>query len=189
MSDDHDANAISAYNKTLINTPNFDRIAKEGILFNRSFVGNSICGPARATILTGLHSHKNGFVDNRSKFDGSQVTMPKFYSRRVIKQQLLANGIYQPYPTGFDYWKIVPGQGQYYEPTFISMKGDTTRYHGYGTDLITDEALGWMKEKRDPSKPFFMMLHHKAPHRNFFPPLKYIELYHTKTFPEPRLYT
>ncbi|MES2372258.1 MAG: sulfatase [Bacteroidota bacterium] len=185
MSDDHDANAVSAYNKTLINTPNLDRIAKEGILFTRSFVGNSICGPARATILTGLHSHKNGFVDNRSKFDGSQVTVPKLLQQAGYQTAVVGKWHLSTYPTGFDYWKIVPGQGQYYEPTFISMKGDTTKYHGYGTDLITDEALGWMKDKRDPSKPFFMMLHHKAPHRNFFPSLKYIEQYHTKTFPEP----
>jgi arylsulfatase A-like enzyme len=190
MSDDHDASAISAYNKTLIHTPNIDRIANEGVLFSRSFVGNSICGPARATILTGLHSHKNGFIDNRSKFDGSQVTMPKLLQQAGYQTAVIGKWHLSTYPIGFDYWKILPGQGQYFEPTFINMKGDTIKQHGYGTDLITDEALGWLKEKRDPAKPFLLMLHHKAPHRNFFPPLKYIKEYHTKTFPEPSsLYT
>jgi arylsulfatase A-like enzyme len=119
-----------------------------------------------------LHSHKNGFTDNRSKFDGSQVTMPKLLQQAGYQTAVIGKWHLSTYPTGFDYWKIVPGQGQYFEPTFISMKGDTTKYHGYGTDLITDEALGWMKDKRDPSKPFLMMLHHKAPHRNFFPSFK-----------------
>ncbi|NCI48763.1 sulfatase [Sediminibacterium roseum] len=185
MSDDHDASAISAYNKTLVSTPNIDRIANEGILFNRSFVGNSICGPARATILTGLHSHKNGFTDNRSRFDGSQVTVPKLLQQAGYQTAVVGKWHLSTYPTGFDFWNIVPGQGQYFEPAMISMKGDTSRYHGYGTDVITDEALGWLRNKRDSTKPFFLMLHHKAPHRYFFPPLKYIQQYHTKTFPEP----
>ncbi|MBI2272164.1 MAG: sulfatase [Bacteroidetes bacterium] len=190
MSDDHDANAISAYNKTLINTPNIDRLAKEGMLFNRSFVGNSICGPARATLLTGLHSHKNGFIDNRSRFDGSQLTLPKLLQQAGYQTAIIGKWHLSTYPTGFDYWKILPGQGLYYEPRIIGMKGDTSTYHGYATDVITDESLLWLQEKRDPTKPFMLMLHHKAPHRYFFPALKHIEQYHTKTFPEPEsLYT
>jgi arylsulfatase A-like enzyme len=185
MSDDHDANAISAYNKTLIATPNIDRIANEGMLFNRSFVGNSICGPARATLLTGLHSHKNGFIDNRSKFDGTQLTMPKLMQQAGYQTAVIGKWHLQSYPTGFDYWKILPGQGLYYEPRIIGMKGDTATYHGYATDVITDEALNWLQDKRDNTKPFMLLLHHKAPHRYFFPPLKYIEQYHTKKFPEP----
>lgn len=190
MSDDHDANAISAYNKTLINTPNIDRLAKEGMLFSRSFVGNSICGPARATLLTGLHSHKNGFIDNRSRFDGSQLTLPKLLQQAGYQTAIIGKWHLSSYPTGFDYWKILPGQGLYYEPRLIGMKGDTSTYHGYATDVITDESLLWLQEKRDPAKPFMLMLHHKAPHRYFFPALKHIEQYHTKTFPEPEsLYT
>jgi arylsulfatase A-like enzyme len=185
MSDDHDANAISAYNKNLVQTPNIDRLAKEGLLFNRSFVGNSLCGPARASIITGLFSHKNGFRDNRSKFDPSQQTLPKLLRQSGYQTAVVGKWHLVSYPTGFDYWKVLPGQGQYYEPAFISMNGDTAIQHGYATDLITDEALSWLQEKRDPGKPFFMMLHHKAPHRNFLPKLKYLKIYHTKTFPEP----
>ena len=185
MSDDHDANAISAYNKTLINTPNIDRIAKEGVLFNRSFVGNSLCGPARATLLTGLHSHKNGFKDNRSQFDGSQMTMPKLMQQAGYQTAVIGKWHLQSYPTGFDYWKIIPGQGVYHDPRMIDMKGDTVTYKGYATEVITNEALQWLQQKRDATKPFMLLLHHKAPHRSFFPPLQYLEIFHTKTFPEP----
>jgi arylsulfatase A-like enzyme len=185
MSDDHDANAISAYNKTFIQTPNIDRIANEGILFNRSFVGNSLCGPARATLMTGLHSHKNGFFDNNSKFDGSQLTMPKLMQLAGYQTAVIGKWHLVSYPTGFDYWNILPGQGVYYQPRLINMKGDTTVHKGYATDVITNEALQWLQEKRDNTKPFMLLLHHKAPHRYFFPPLKYIEQFHAKTFPEP----
>jgi len=185
MSDDHDASAISAYGSTLIHTPNIDRVAKEGMLFSRAFVGNSICGPARATLLTGQHSHKNGMKDNRTIFDGSKITMPKLLQQGGYQTAIVGKWHLHSYPTGFDYWKVLPGQGLYFEPRLIGMKGDTATYKGYATDVTTDEALGWLREKRDPAKPFMLLLHHKAPHRNFFPPLKYIEQYHTQTFPEP----
>lgn len=184
MSDDHDASAISAYSKSLIQTPNIDRLAKEGMLFNRSFVGNSICGPARATLLTGQHSHKNGMVDNRSRFDSSQITYPKLLQQNGYQTALVGKWHLGSYPTGFDYWKILPGQGLYIEPRFISMKGDTSTYHGYATDVITDEAIDWLN-KRDRSKPFSLNIHHKAPHRYFLAPLKYVEKYHLKQFPQP----
>jgi arylsulfatase A-like enzyme len=185
MSDDHDAAAISAYNRSFIHTPNIDRIAKEGMLFMNAFVGNSICSPARATLLTGQHSHKNGVKDNRTRFDSSRMTMPKLLQASGYQTAIVGKWHLHSYPTGFDYWKILPGQGQYFETAFIDMAGDTTREHGYATNLITDEALHWLNN-RDKEKPFLLMLHHKAPHRYFFPPLKYIEKYHTKTFPEPR---
>ena len=189
MSDDHDAKAISAYSKELISTPNMDRIAHEGMLFRNAFVANSICGPARATLLTGLHSHKNGMKDNRTRFDSSQVTMPKLLQADGYQTAIVGKWHLQSYPTGFDYWKILPGQGQYFEPAMINMKGDTGRIHGYATDVITDEAINWL-DHRDTQKPFLLLLHHKAPHRYFFAPLKYIELFHTKQFPEPAtLYT
>ena len=190
MSDDHDAGAISAYGSKLINTPNIDRVAREGSLFSSAFVGNSICGPARATLLTGQHSHKNGMKDNRTRFDSSKMTLPKLLRQAGYETAVIGKWHLQSYPTGFDYWKVLPGQGQYFDPRLIGMKGDTLGYRGYATDVITDEALEWLKEKRNPAKPFMLLLHHKAPHRNFFPPLKYIEQYHTKTFPEPAtLYT
>ena len=184
MSDDHDAKAISAYNKTLISTPNIDRIANEGILFKNCFVGNSICSPARATLLTGQHSHKNGVKDNTTRFDSSRMTMPKILQQNGYQTAIIGKWHLHSYPTGFDFWKILPGQGQYYEPAFINMRGDTTRIHGYASDVITDETINWLND-RDKNKPFLLLLHHKAPHRYFFPPLKWLEKFHNKTFPEP----
>ncbi len=189
MSDDHDADAISAYNKELIATPNIDRLAKEGMQFKRAFVGNSICGPSRATLLTGQHSHKNGFRDNRDRFDGTRNNMAKVLQQAGYQTAVIGKWHLQSYPTGFDYWKILPGQGQYINPRIIEMNGDTSTYKGYATVFITNEALAWLKN-RDRNKPFMLLLHHKAPHRYFLPPLKYIEAYQDKKFPEPTtLYT
>ncbi len=184
MSDDHDADAISAYNKKFISTPNIDRLAREGVLFWKNFVNNSICGPVRATLLTGQHSHKNGMKDNRTRFDSSKMTMPKLMQRGGYQTGIVGKWHLHSYPTGFDHWKILPGQGLYFEPRIISMKGDTSTYHGYATDVITDESLKWL-DGRDRSKPFLLHIHHKAPHRYFLAPLKYIEQFHTKKFPEP----
>ena len=184
MSDDHDADAISAYNKKLISTPHIDRLAKEGMLFTKSFVANSICGPARATLLTGQHSHKNGMKDNRTRFDSSKLTMPKLLQQNGYQTAIVGKWHLQSYPTGFDYWKILPGQGLYYDPRMINMQGDTTVIKGYATDVITNEAINWL-DNRDMSKPFMLLFHHKAPHRNFVPALKWLEVFHTKTFPEP----
>ena len=184
MTDDHDADAISAYSKKLISTPNMDRIAKEGALFSRAFVANSICGPARATLLTGLHSHKNGKKDNRTRFDSSMLTVPKILQQNGYQTAIVGKWHLMSYPTGFDYWKILPGQGLYTDPRFIHMSGDTSTYKGYATDVITDEAIKWL-DSRDKQKPFMLLLHHKAPHRYFLPPLKYVEQYHSKKIPEP----
>lgn len=185
MSDDHDAGAISAYGSRLVQTPQIDRIAKEGMLFTNAFVGNSICGPARATLLTGLHSHKNGMKDNRVRFDGSQVTMPKLLQQAGYQTAIIGKWHLHTFPTGFDYWKILPGQGLYYQPRLIDMKGDTATYKGYATEVITDEALQWLREKRDTGKPFLLLLHHKAPHRYFFASPANIEKFHSLQFPEP----
>jgi arylsulfatase A-like enzyme len=184
MSDDHDAKAISAYNKSFILTPNIDRIANEGIKFNNAFVGNSICGPARATLLTGQHSHKNGVKDNRSRFDSSRISMPKLMQQGGYQTAVVGKWHLHSYPTGFDYWKILPGQGLYFEPRLISMKGDTSTFHGYASDVITNEAIDWLNV-RNKTKPFMLLLHHKAPHRYFFAPLKYIRAFHNKHFEEP----
>jgi arylsulfatase A-like enzyme len=189
MSDDHDNDAISAYNKQFIQTPNIDRLAKEGMKFNKAFVGNSICAPARATLLTGQHSHKNGVKDNSTRFDSSLITLPKLLQQSGYQTALIGKWHLQSYPTGFDYWKILPGMGQYFDTPVIGMAGDTTIQQGYSADVLTDDAINWL-DNRDPDKPFVLFLHHKAPHRNFFPALKYLEQYHTKTFPEPStLYT
>jgi arylsulfatase A-like enzyme len=184
MSDDHDADAISAYGRRLIHTPNIDRLANEGMRFTRAFVGNSICGPARATLLTGQHSHINGQKDNRVRFDSSRLTLPKMLQQAGYQTAIIGKWHLNSLPTGFDYWKILPGQGQYFNTRLITMQKDTVTTKGYATDVITNEALGWL-DSRDKNKPFLMLLHHKAPHRYFLPPLKYIEEFHGKTFPEP----
>lgn len=186
MSDDHDAGAISTYNKSLINTPNFDRLAKEGIRFTNCFVGNSICSPVRATVLTGQHSHLNGIKDNRTPFDGSKITLPKLMREAGYETALIGKWHLHSLPTGFDYWKILPGQGFYFAPRFINMNNDTARYpKEYATSFITNETISWLKEKRNPAKPFFVMMHHKAPHRNWMPELKWLEFFSKKIIPEP----
>lgn len=184
MSDDHDANAISAYDKKFLQTPSIDRLANEGIRFTRCFVGNSICSPARATLLTGQHSHKNGVKDNFTRFDSSRISLPKLLQQAGYETAVIGKWHLHSYPTGFDYWKILPGQGLYFAPRFIDMKGDTSSINGYATDVITNEAIDWLKH-RDNNKPFVLLLHHKAPHRNFLPQLKFLEQYHIKIFPEP----
>lgn len=185
MSDDHDADAISAYNKTFINTPNLDRLAKEGMRFTRAFVANSICSPARATLLTGQHSHLNGIKDNRTPFDSSRITIPKILRERGYETALIGKWHLHSLPSGFDYWKIYPGQGIYYSPRLIHMNNDTVRYKGYSTEILTDEAINWLNKGRTKNKPFFLMFHHKAPHRNFVPHPKYLEKFSKRIFPEP----
>jgi len=184
MSDDHDNDAISAYNKQFISTPNIDRLAREGMKFNKAFVGNSICSPARATLLTGQHSHKNGVKDNFTRFDSSKINIAHVLANAGYQTAMIGKWHLHSYPSGFSYWKILPGQGIYYDPRFITMKGDTITEKGYATDVITDEAIQWL-DNIDIHKPFVLFLHHKAPHRNFVPALKYLEQFHTKTFPEP----
>jgi arylsulfatase A-like enzyme len=190
MSDDHDADAISVYNKKFISTPNMDRIAKEGMRFTNCFVGNSICSPVRATILTGQHSHLNGIKDNRTPFDGTKITLPKLLKEAGYQTVLVGKWHLHSLPTGFDYWTVLPGQGVYYSARLINMNNDTIRYNEYATSLITNKTLDWLKNQRDPSRPFFIMMHHKAPHRNWVPELKWLEIFSKKKFPEPlTLYT
>jgi arylsulfatase A-like enzyme len=184
MSDDHDNDAISAYNRQFIQTPNIDRLAKEGAKFNKAFVGNSICSPARATLLTGQHSHKNGVKDNFTRFDSSRTTVAHVLSKAGYQTAVIGKWHLHSYPTGFNYWRILPGMGQYFDTRMITMNGDTIVEKGYATDVITDDAIQWL-ETVDSRKPFALFLHHKAPHRNFVPALKYLEQFHNKTFPEP----
>lgn len=185
FSDDHALQAIGAYGSTINQTPNLDRIAKEGAVFRNSFCANSICGPSRACILTGKHSHKNGFLDNRSRFDGSQMTFPPLMKAAGYQTALIGKWHLVSDPVGFDHWEVLPGQGSYYNPDFIEMDGKKQRFEGYCTDIITDHALTWLKESRDPEKPFILMCQHKAPHRNWSPPPRYLSLYEGVTIPEP----
>jgi len=184
MSDDHDADAISAYSTRFLSTPNIDRIGKEGMRFTSAFVGNSICGPARATLLTGQHSHLNGMIDNHRPFDASKQTMPRLLQQAGYQTAIVGKWHLQSYPVGFDFWRILPGQGVYYDPNLISMNGDTSVFKGYATEVITDQAIEWL-DNRNKQKPFLLLLHQKAPHRNFVPRLKYLEQFSKKTFPEP----
>ena len=185
FSDDHANHAISAYGSKINVTPNLDRIAKEGALFENSFCANSICGPSRACILTGKHSHKNGFLRNGNRFDGSQTTFPKLIQQVGYQTAIIGKWHLSSDPTGFDHWEVLPGQGSYYNPDFIQMDGSRKRYQGYCTDIITDNALSWLKEKRDPDRPFMLMCQHKAPHRNWSPPPRYYDLYRDTDVPEP----
>ncbi|WP_296635690.1 sulfatase [Polaribacter sp.] len=183
MTDDHSYQAISAYNDQLIKTPNLDRIAKDGVLFRNSFVGNSICGPSRATMLTGKHTHKNGQINNRVKFDGNQVTFPKLLQKAGYQTALIGKWHLKSDPQGFDYWNILPGQGKYYNPDFIEM-GKKKRVEGYATNVTTDYGINWIKN-RDKKKPFCLLLHHKAPHRTWQPDTLHIDEFKNKTYPVP----
>jgi arylsulfatase A-like enzyme len=185
FSDDHGYQAISAYGSRLNQTPNIDRLAKEGMRFDRCLVPNSICGPSRATVLTGKYSHINGFYNNtNSRFDGSQVTFPKLLQGAGYQTAMIGKWHLVSDPTGFDYWEILPGQGQYYNPP-MRRNGQRVTHEGYVTDIITDITLDWLKNKRDSSKPFLIMCHHKAPHREWEPNLKHLTLYDGVKFPEP----
>lgn len=184
ITDDHAVKAISAYDTSLIQTPNIDRIATAGALFNRAFVTNSICAPSRATILTGKFSHLNGQIDNHQIFDGDQMTFPKLLQNAGYQTALIGKWHLKSNPQGFDYWNILPGQGYYYNPDF-NLQGEISQVMGYATDLITDFAIGWLKEKRNPDKPFFMFYNHKAPHRNWMPALRHLDTLENRIFPEP----
>ncbi len=165
MTDDHTQQMISCYDNRIAATPSIDRLAAEGVRFTNSFVANSISGPSRACMLTGKHSHKNGKINNEDYFDGNQQTMPKLLQKAGYQTALIGKWHLESQPTGFDYWEILPGQGDYYHPDFITASG-TFRNEGYVTDLITDKSIDWLKH-RDQKKPFSLFIHHKAPHRNW----------------------
>ncbi|WP_455622610.1 sulfatase family protein [Parabacteroides sp.] len=184
MTDDHSFQTISAYDKRYIQTPNIDRIAGEGVRFTNSFVANSISGPSRACMLTGKHSHKNGFIDNAHTFDGSQQTFPKLLRKAGYQTAMIGKWHLTSDPTGFDYWNILVGQGDYYNPIFID-NGEKRQIEGYATNITTDLALDWLSNKRDKGKPFCLLLHHKAPHRTWMPDTCDLRLYDDVTFPLP----
>lgn len=185
MSDDHAYQAISAYSDKLIKTPNIDKIAKEGMIFMNSSVTNSICAPSRAVILTGKHSHINGKIDNQHEFDTTQVTFPQYLQKAGYQTVMFGKLHFGNNPKGFDEFKILPGQGHYYNPDFITKKEGNITITGYVTDIITDMVLNWFKKERDPEKPFMMMYLQKAPHREWLPALRHLEEYTHRTFPEP----
>lgn len=189
FTDDHCEQALSAYDPSRMTTPNMDRLAKEGMLFNRCYVTNAICGPSRAVILTGKYSHLNGFMTNGNSFDGDQQTFPKLLQKAGYQTAVLGKWHLKTTPQGFDHFQILPGQGAYYNPAMRVMGKDgkevPTKVTGYTTDIITDLTLDWLKEKRDDSKPFMVMCQHKAPHRNWQPGPDYLKWLDDKTIPEP----
>jgi arylsulfatase A-like enzyme len=189
MSDDHAYQAISAYGsplKDLAPTPNIDRIAKNGIRFDRCLVTNSISGPCRAVVLTGKYSHVNGFVKNEGQapFDGTQQTFPKLLHAAGYTTAMIGKWHLGSDPTGFDKWEILPGQGNYYNPDFINSGGRHVE-KGYVTEIITDKSIAFLKEAGKSGKPFMLMMHHKAPHREWQPGPNELTLYKNVTFPEP----
>ena len=187
FSDDHAPHAIGAYDgwlKPVNPTPNIDRLADQGMLFVNSFCTNSICGPSRAVILTGKHSHKNGFMNNGNKFDGDQQTFPKLLRGGGYQTAFFGKWHLKSMPQGFDAWKVLPGQGLYYNPDFLTPDGKIT-VEGHCTDVVTDMAVAWLKENRDPKKPFLLMCQHKAPHRTWMPALRHLHLYDDVDIPEP----
>ena len=186
MSDDHSYQTISAYDTTFIRTPNIDRIANEGVRFNNSFVANSISAPSRACLLTGKHSHANGFTDNSCTFDGSQQTFPKLI-RDKYETAIIGKWHLNSDPTGFDHWDILIGQGDYYNPTFI-RNGEKIQREGYATNVTTDVALEWLENERNQEKPFCLLLHHKAPHRTWMPDTCDLKLFKDSDFPIPETF-
>ncbi len=190
--DDHAYQAISAYQEVsayglnLNQTPNIDRLAKEGMRFDNCYVTNSICGPCRAVIQTGKYSHLNGFLCNGNKFDGTQQTFPKLLQKAGYQTAVIGKwhlGTHMA-PQGYDYAEVLIGQGPYYNPPML-RNGEKTRHTGYTTEIITDLALDWLKNQRDQDKPFMLMCQHKAPHRNWQPGPDYLHLYDDVTIPEP----
>ncbi|MDO7172645.1 sulfatase [Mariniflexile sp. AS56] len=184
MSDDHAYQAISAYGHGLNNTPNIDRIAKEGAIFNRGYVTNSICAPSRAVMLTGKHSFVNGKVDNISPFNWDQDNFAKSLQKAGYQTALVGKIHMDGLPQGFDYSNVLPGQGEYYSPDFIE-NGVKKQIPGYVTNVTTDIALNWLKNKREKNKPFLLLYHQKAPHRTWMPEEKYLTLFDNKTFDPP----
>lgn len=185
FTDDHAYQSIGAYGSKINKTPNIDRIARDGMLFNRCYVTNSICGPMRAVIQTGKYSHLNGFLVNGNKFDGNQQTFPKLLQKSGYQTAVIGKwhlGEHMP-PQGFDYSEVLIGQGPYYNPP-MRRNGKHSKHVGYTTDIITDLALDWLK-RREADKPFMLMYQHKAPHRNWQPGPKHLNMYDDVQIPEP----
>lgn len=185
VSDDHAFQSIGAYGSNLMKTPSIDRIAKEGVRFDKGYVTNSICGPSRAVILTGKYSHKNGFKDNEnSKFDGSQDSFVKQLRNGGYQTAWIGKWHLETTPQGFDHWQVLPDQGQYYNPDFLMQDGSKKRYEGYVTNVVEDVAEDWL-DQRDQSKPFCLVIGHKATHRVWLPDTSDMGMFDKVKFPLP----
>jgi arylsulfatase A-like enzyme len=189
MADDHAAQAMSCYGSRINKTPNLDRLAKQGMLFENCFCTNSICAPSRAVILTGKYSHINGVINNKVAFDGSQQTFPKLLQKAGYQTAVIGKWHLKSKPTGFDHYDILIGswgQGEYFDPLF-SINGQKQRTTGYVTDIITDKCLEWLKRQKN-DKPFCLMYQHKAPHRAWEPDEKHAKMYEDIDIPEPETF-
>ena len=182
FSDDHGRQAISAYGPKLISTPEIDRLAREGVRFDRHYTTNPLCAPSRASLLTGKYSHVNGMKDNASTFDGSQETFPKLLQAAGYRTAVIGKWHLVSNPTGFSDWEVLPGQGDYYNPAFLTPTGKVVE-HGYVTEIITKKAVNWLGQQK--GKPFFLLVGHKAPHRNWMPGPRQMTLFSDRIFPEP----
>src|SRR5690606_1451924 len=188
FSDDHAYQAIGAYGNKRAHTPNIDRIAKEGAIFHNFFVTNSICGPSRASLLTGKYSHVNGFMSNEERFDINQFVFSRLMSESGYQTAWVGKWHLGTLPgDAFDYWDILPGQGYYFNPDFINNANDTVRHEGYVTDVITQLATGWL-DGRDQDKPFFMVIGEKATHREWLPAVEDLGAYDSVEFPLPETF-
>ncbi len=190
MTDDHAAHAMSCYGSKINKTPNLDRIAHGGMRFNNCFCTNALCEPSRATILTGTYNPINDFTTIGAHLDNTQENIAKIlqhngYQTAVVGKWHLGQGEAH-WPTGFDYWNILQGQGPYFDPEMVN-NGEKVQYEGYTTDLVTDLSLDWLKG-RDPDKPFFLMYHHKAPHRPWDPDDKHADMYEDIDIPVPETF-
>ena len=187
FSDDHATDAIGAYDgrlKSVDPTPAIDKLAAQGMVMRNSFCTNSICGPSRAAILTGKHSHKNGFMNNGNSFDWDQQTFPKLLQQAGYQTALYGKSHLKGTPQGFDDWAVLPGQGDYFQPNLIFPDGKRV-VQGHCSDVVTNLALDFLNNKRDAQKPFLLMVQHKAPHRNWMPALRHLKLYADQDLPEP----
>ncbi|MBT8486954.1 MAG: sulfatase-like hydrolase/transferase [Phycisphaerae bacterium] len=182
--DDHATQAVGAYGSRINRTPNIDRLARQGVVFDNSLVTNGICAPCRAVVLTGQHSHRNGVLTNAEIFDGEQMTFPKLLRDAGYQTALIGKWHLKSDPTGFDHWEVLLGQGPYYNPR-LDTPGGLVKHEGYTTEIITDRAMDWLREGRDADRPFLLMMQHKAPHRNWQPGPDQLTLYDDVEIPEP----
>lgn len=187
FADDHTNQAIGAYGGPLAAldpTPNIDRLFDEGMRFDRCYVGNSICAPSRATLLTGKHSHIHGKIDNQNAFDHSQMQFQKLLQKNGYQTAMVGKIHLSGPMQGFDYWEVLPGQGSYYQPEFRSPEGRKV-YEGYVADIITEKAIAWMDNKRNEDEPFMIMVHHKGTHRTWKAAPRHVGLFDDVELPIP----
>jgi len=192
MTDDHSYQTISAYGHPLSKlapTPNIDRLANEGILFQKAFVENSLSTPSRACLMTGLYSHQNGQRQLGAGIDSTKVFFSELLQQNGYQTAVVGKWHMQCEPKGFDYYSVLYDQGDYYNPSFKTKdsNGKYIRQEGYATNLITTQSLEFL-ERRDADKPFCLLVHHKAPHRNWMPEGKYLDLYEDIEFPKPETF-